>query len=361
MNRGQRKKAVVVAPCLYPCAVGGVEVFNESLIRSLSKDCEVSYITECTEIIDGADKRLLSKSRPIIQIFIIFLRLIFIGRGFTIVTSFMRTKWYYVIVYPLLNYFFRKRYIIIIHGGGMSKWIFKAPYKWYFKRASRIFGVSSRICKEYHERSGADIEYLPPMVPINVLSDCRTKLREFYQFDEKDVIFLWVGSLKELKNPMDVFHAMEHLGRQYLEARRVKMIFAGDGPLRAELGELVRESGLSDVIHLLGNVPRSDIPYLYRLSDNYIISSDYEGTPISMIEAMANGLIIIGSNVSGINTILGNDDVGLLFEKGNVSELANLIRTVAEAPPLYMKDRVKKLFANNFSYNNTLEKIKDSL
>lgn len=358
MNLNDSKKVCVVSPGLYPCVTGGAEVFNEALIRSLSADCDVTYITECDETIANTKKISIPKMRPSFQLFFIVSRLFCIEKGRVIITSFMRTKWYYVVFYPIFNLVMGRSYIVIVHGGGMARWGFAAPYVWYFRRAKKVFGVSELICREYKARTGVDVSYLPPMVPITVLDSTKYEMRRSKGFNEKDVIFLWVGSLKKLKNPMVVLRAIDDLGVKFLGQNSIKFLFAGDGVLKPEMREFVDKNGLSKFVHLLGNVPRSDIPYLYRLSDAYVIASDFEGTPISMLEAMANGLLVIGSDVPGINTIISHGDSGFLFDRGDVGGLAKLIKMVSVTGESSVKERARSLFMRSFSYEKTLLSIK---
>ena len=102
------KKSLFVVPGLYPCAVGGAEVFNEALIRKLALESDIEYISTCDTLIPHANRIHLPKSSAILQLFFIFFRLTKVHRDRTIVTSYMRTKWYYIAIYPLLSFFLKK-------------------------------------------------------------------------------------------------------------------------------------------------------------------------------------------------------------------------------------------------------------
>ena len=66
---------------------------------------------------------------------------------------------------------------------------------------------------------------------------------------------------------------------------------------------------------------------IYNKFEFYLIASHYEGNPKSLLEAMACGNVVIGSNVTGINNIIKHRENGLLFdlEYGNLSKQINLI------------------------------------
>jgi glycosyltransferase involved in cell wall biosynthesis len=355
------KKSLFVVPGLYPCAVGGAEVFNEALIRKLALESDIEYISTCDTLIPHANRIHLPKSSAILQLFFIFFRLTKVHRDRTIVTSYMRTKWYYIAIYPLLSFFLKKKYIIIVHGGGLAPWTFKAPYRWYFRKARKVFGVSEIICQEYSARANVKVEYLPPLIPFNKSSVDKVQLRHSYGFSKSEKIFLSVGSLKELKRPFAVICAAEHLGHDFLKKHNVRFVFAGDGPLKNKMRNYIEERGLGGFITLLGSVPREKIHELYKLSDSYIISSDFEGTPISMLEAMANELSIIGSKVSGIDSILSREDMGFLFDNKKPQELADIICHVVKDGADLEKVKARKFYLENFSYERVLDQIRTAL
>jgi glycosyltransferase involved in cell wall biosynthesis len=352
------KKSIFVVPRLYPSAIGGAEVFNEALIKELSLNCDIEYLTTCEDFITTAKKIQLPVVRSIIQLLFIFIRLLKVEKSRVIVTSFMKTKWYHVIIYPFLAFIWHKQYIIIIHGGGMMPWKFKTPYRWYFKKAKKVFGVSEVICKEYKQRTRINVAYLPPLIPFTISVDSKERLRKEYGFNENEHIFLSVGSLKSLKKPMTTLLAAKYLGTDFLKENNIRFVFAGDGPLKVEMQNFIQQHSLTAFITLLGNVPREKIHKVYKLSDSYIISSDFEGTPISMLEAMANNLLIIGSDVPGINNILMQSDLGFLFDRYNPKELAGIIRSSVSKNWKNKKANAKIFYTTHFSYENILQKIK---
>lgn len=85
-------------------------------------------------------------------------------------------------------------------------------------------------------------------------------------------------------------------------------IVAGDGPARGEVEALVETLGLGERVHLLGN--RDDTAEVLRALDVYVISSDKEGLSNSMLEAMAAGLPIVSTDVSGADDALVRPEFG---------------------------------------------------
>jgi glycosyltransferase involved in cell wall biosynthesis len=83
-------------------------------------------------------------------------------------------------------------------------------------------------------------------------------------------------------------------------------------------------------VHFLGN--RNDIPQLLAASDFFILPSLWEGLPMALIEAMASGLPIIATRVSGTNQVMVHGETGLLVAPGNSEELAHAIRKLLLDP-----------------------------
>jgi len=89
------------------------------------------------------------------------------------------------------------------------------------------------------------------------------------------------------------------------------------------LKKLVEDSGLASEVAFLGN--REDIPELLAQSDLFILPSRYEGMPVSLLEAMAAGVPVIASNISGSADLINHGENGLLFESENHLDLTGKI------------------------------------
>jgi glycosyltransferase involved in cell wall biosynthesis len=89
------------------------------------------------------------------------------------------------------------------------------------------------------------------------------------------------------------------------------------------LKKLVQELNLEEEVFFLGN--RNDIPELLQKSDLFILPSRYEGMPIALLEAMAAGLPVIASNISGSSDLITSEGNGLLFESENHLDLTEKI------------------------------------
>ncbi|HUP39542.1 MAG TPA: glycosyltransferase family 4 protein [Vicinamibacterales bacterium] len=113
----------------------------------------------------------------------------------------------------------------------------------------------------------------------------------------------------------------------------VTMLIVGDGHVRPAMEALGQELGFGDGrVQFLGR--RSDIDQLLADADFFVLPSDIEGLPLSILEAMAHGLPIIASDIGGIPELIRHDTDGLLVPPGKPDPLADAIRRVASDPIL---------------------------
>lgn len=96
------------------------------------------------------------------------------------------------------------------------------------------------------------------------------------------------------------------LVRESIPAAR--LMLAGNGPLRSDLREQARDAGLADAVMFPGNV--DDLEDLYQAADVFVMSSLWEGLPLTLLEAMAGGCPVVGTRIDGIAEILAGGNGG---------------------------------------------------
>jgi glycosyltransferase involved in cell wall biosynthesis len=138
------------------------------------------------------------------------------------------------------------------------------------------------------------------------------------------VTLLSVGRLRAPKDFLTLVRAMAAL-----EPGSACLRIAGDGPDRAAVASEVARLGLGDMVELLGT--RSDVPELLAGADVFVLSSDSEGLPMSVLEAMAAGLPVVASAVGGVPEAVRGGETGTLVPPRDSAALAQaLIRLVAD-------------------------------
>jgi glycosyltransferase involved in cell wall biosynthesis len=101
------------------------------------------------------------------------------------------------------------------------------------------------------------------------------------------------------------------------------VVIAGGGPERERLDALIGELGLSDVVLMLGR--RLDVPNILAALDVAVCASNFEGSPLAVMEYMEAGLPIVATRVGGVPDLIDDGVHGLLVEPGEPLELAGAI------------------------------------
>jgi glycosyltransferase involved in cell wall biosynthesis len=146
----------------------------------------------------------------------------------------------------------------------------------------------------------------------------RTMLRQGLGIPAGAQVMAMVATLKTQKGHRFLLDAMPAVVSQFPD---LHLLFIGDGELRQKLEEQTRALNLEDHVHFLGL--RDDVPDLLGASDFFILSSLWEGLPMALIEAMASGLPVIATEVSGTREVMVDGQTGLLVPPGDVENLRN--------------------------------------
>jgi glycosyltransferase involved in cell wall biosynthesis len=136
----------------------------------------------------------------------------------------------------------------------------------------------------------------------------------------------------------------------------IKLIFVGTGPDWEASKTMAQDLGITDRVSFLGD--RLDVPDLLADSQIFVLSTHYEGAPISILEAMRCGLPIIATNVNGIPEQVADGVTGLLVPHQDVDALTAAISKLVNNPDLRQQMGVagKHKFAKEFTVEQMVEK-----
>lgn len=148
---------------------------------------------------------------------------------------------------------------------------------------------------------------------------------------------LTVGGLKDQKNHGNLLRAFARVGRP-----RAKLMILGEGPLRPRLEKLAVELGVSDRLVMPG-FALDQWPYLAS-ADLFVLSSDYEGFPLVLAEAMAAGLRVISTDCpSGPAELLENGKFGRLVPCRDPEALAGAIGEALNDPTQHERQKAQAM------------------
>jgi len=172
----------------------------------------------------------------------------------------------------------------------------------------RIVVVSHQQLREINDnfRVGTPEQFavIPLGIDMSVYADWERRrpiARAELKADENDVLIGIVGRLTEIKNHKLFLEAAARLRK--LTNSTVRFLIIGDGNLRGVLDAQTKSLGLNDSVSFLGT--RKDPENFYPALDIVALTSLNEGTPLTLIEAMANARPVVATAVGGVVDLLG--------------------------------------------------------
>lgn len=155
-----------------------------------------------------------------------------------------------------------------------------------------------------------------------------------------------VGRLMEQKNHQMLIEAVKHLKSDMGETR---ILIIGDGPMRGILETIVAQEHLSDKIIFLGN--RLDIDWLLTGLDLLVQTSNFEGLPNVIMEAMSAGLPVIATDAGGTNELVTHQENGYLIPCNDIEQLRYHLEAFIENPKAFehMGSKGKASIEKHFS------------
>ena len=212
------------------------------------------------------------------------------------------------------------------------------------------------------------------LVPVAITETVRKSIQDMYKISNVNMIYngidlskyycsknknnekiclIAVGQIWKAKNHFFLVDVMDKL-RETDDIDRYKLLILGDGPLKQELDDYIKEKNLSNVIELKGNV--SNVFEYLANADIFVLSSEYEGLSLATMEAMASSLPIVSLNVGGMKDLIS--DNGFLVSKGDVDTFVKKIIILSRSMELrkimgnksveYVKKYDKKEMRNSY-------------
>jgi len=207
--------------------------------------------------------------------------------------------------------------------------------------------VSSRHLKEWMVKRGADptrieISYIN-VAPVfwRPVASRRLQVRQDMGLAIELPILLYVGRIVSQKQPRVFAQSMLKLSQTSIS---FVALVAGDGPDLAWLRGFVKQHQLHNYIRPLGAVPNERVKDLMWASDVFFLPSLWEGIALSMYEAMASGLAVVGADVGGQKELV-TPECGVLISRNSESAESSRYALVLEEL-LTNPDRIRSMGKN---------------
>ncbi|HEU4434115.1 MAG TPA: glycosyltransferase, partial [Pyrinomonadaceae bacterium] len=214
----------------------------------------------------------------------------------------------------------------------------------------------AEIGNDFRVGRQGQIKVVPLGLDLSVFADHasrRARFREELGIDDETVLVGIVGRLTEIKNHRMFLNSVARLKGQ----TRMRFVVIGEGSLHESLEQQARSLGLqSDVIFTGG---RRDPEYFYPALDIVALTSLNEGTPLTLIEAMANARPVVATSVGGVVDLLA-DGRGICVARGDEQAFAAALKKLADDKEL-RKDlgaRGLEFVQRNYRKERLVEDIK---
>ena len=160
------------------------------------------------------------------------------------------------------------------------------------------------------------------------------KIRREKNIPREAVVVGAAGRLTAIKNYSMLIKAAKEVKKKNSD-RIVKFLIAGHGDLKEELNALAGRLGIQEDVIFTGEIKRKDIDSLYRAMDIVALTSLNEGTPVSLIEALASAKPVVATDVGGVRDIVEDGKSGFIVP-------SNDINAFSEATSILINDEKKR-------------------
>jgi glycosyltransferase involved in cell wall biosynthesis len=333
--------------------------FKDISVISLSKSYQkelnpkIKFITFETKLPNSIGRR----TKFIISLFLLFKKIL--SSRNSIVFCFQGLA-YCTILCKLLS-----TKIIIRSNSSPSGWsnkhIKKNLYKKIYSMANKIIVNSEEFKKELKLKFNLNSECIyNPLNKKEIIKNSKKKINISF-FKKKNFKIISVARFTSQKDHFCLIRSINLLKIKY---KNIKVLLIGSGNKKKEIQNLINELRLNKLIKIL-NFKKNPYPYIKK-SNLFILSSNFEGLPNVLLEAITLNKFIISSNCpTGPSEILDNGKGGLLFKVGDYKELSKkIIYTIHNKKKcneklLFAKKRLERFdFSKNLlKYYNILNTI----
>ncbi len=199
-----------------------------------------------------------------------------------------------------------------------------------FCRACDLVVAPSQGMRQVLTKFGVDapVQVIPNGVDLTpFIHSVQPIDRQTFGFDKEDVILTYVGRLGPEKNLPFLLRCFAGTAHALDRAR---LLVVGDGSERESLEELSRSLGIASKIHFTGMVPYADLPGYLAACNAFVTASVTEVHPLSVIEAMAAGLPVLGIRSPGVGDTIEDNQTGFLSGEDIAAFTAKMVRLVSE-------------------------------
>lgn len=198
------------------------------------------------------------------------------------------------------------------------------------------------------------IDVIPNGVDIKPFQSVQEKIpREALGFKDEDVLLTYMGRIGPEKNLPFLLRAFAGIAKTY---ENTGLLIIGDGPERENLEDRVRVMGISDRVHFTGMIPYVQLPSYMAAADAFVTASVTEVHPLSVIEALASKLPVVGIQSPGVGDTIEDGVTGLLAPEEDMAVFtAKLSRIIVDKDAREKMSQHASEVAKTYAIENTTQ------
>jgi glycosyltransferase involved in cell wall biosynthesis len=241
----------------------------------------------------------------------------------------------HVLRYVLPHLFFNKPSVAVHTVHNLAEREVEPRAQWLqglaFRSGVIPISVAQEVAVSLHRRYQiGDSPVIPNCIPVRryqLSLEQREAWRRSAGIQTSDIVFTCVALFREQKNHPRLLEAFRAgVGRN----PSAKLVLVGKGPTELSARRLAESYGLGDQIRFLGM--RDDVPEILGASDVFVLSSDYEGNPLAVMEAMAAGLPIVSTSVGGVPELVTSGRDGILVDSADEAGFKDSLQLLLDRP-----------------------------
>lgn len=248
--------------------------------------------------------------------------------GYVIIDTYSTSGFWYAFMVSQLCRLFGLKYIPILHGGDLPHRLDKNPKlsRMIFNHSYQNVAPSHYLMDAFAKRGYPNLVFIPNTIEI-----------ENYPFKNREIgtpKLLWVRSFAWLYNPKMAVDVLKELQKDYPDAELCMVGPDKDGSLE-ETRSYANQQGVQ--VQFTGRLPKKEWIELSANYNLFINTTDFDNTPVSVMEALCLGLPVVTTNVGGIPFLLKDYENALLVEAKDTQAMVEAIKELVNNPILKNK------------------------
>lgn len=261
-------------------------------------------------------------------------------------------------VIPIIKFFSNKKIVVTIHGldwkrekwgNGFSSKYIKFGERMAAKYADEIIVLSENVKKYFKETYKRNTHFIPNGVSKSDVLPCDIINTKYNLKKDDYFLFLW-----RIVPEKGIHYLIK--GFNQIKTDKKLVIAGGSSDTDSYYKELVNQASSNQNIIFTGFVQGKELRELYSNAYVYVLPSDLEGMPLSLLEAMSYGNCCLTSNIEECATVM--EDCGVTFKKGNLQDLSQALQRLNDDVNLVQKIKSEstKFILKKYNWNDVVDR-----